>query len=154
MTASVQDAPVRPPGDADDDARPAAVCAVCSRVACFQARLEAKARAGQAGAGGLCTGSDGAGRAGTSQVGRRSNACASHVVSVIQDLSAWFADRDLAGGLLTVLAIDPYALPRQAGRGRHRAGRPGEAGAELQSDPGFAFCTIAIGGRAQPLRSP
>jgi hypothetical protein len=86
----------------------AAACNACPRAACFQVRVEGSP-------GHAC---------------RRENACASHLVDVIDLLRAWARDRRLAGGWLTVLAIDPYALPRLAALGI--------------PEPGFAFYSAPI----------
>jgi|SRR5215469_14032843 len=96
------------------DATPwgATVCSTCSRAAFFQARIESPA-----------------GR----EPARRANACASHLVEVIELLGAWARDSQLAGGMLTVLAIDPYALPRM-----NALGLP---------ESGFAFYTTPVTGR-------
>lgn len=75
----------------------AAACSACAREACFQARVESPA--------------------GQQHIRRRANACAGHLVEVIQMLRAWAGSRRLTGGWLTVLAIDPHALPRLAARG-------------------------------------
>jgi hypothetical protein len=88
----------------------AAACSACAREACFQARVESPA--------------------GNQHIRRRANACASHLVEVIQMLRAWAGSRLLTGGWLTVLAIDPYALPRLAARG--------------VTDHGFAFYSAPI----------
>lgn len=90
-----------------------AACSVCTRAAFFQARVEWPA--------------------GREHTRRRENACASHVVEVMDLLRAWARERQLTGGWLTVLAIDPYALPRMAALGL--------------PEPGFAFYTTPISGR-------
>jgi hypothetical protein len=72
-------------------------CSACRRDACFQARVDPAA--------------------GHEHAARRANACASHLVEVIQMLRAWASSSRLAGGWLTVLAIDPYAVSRLAADG-------------------------------------
>jgi hypothetical protein len=67
-----------------DEAPPAAPCAACDREAWFEARVDA--------------------RVGAEPVGRQAHACASHLLEIVQGLSAWVRDNDLAGGMLTVLA--------------------------------------------------
>lgn len=64
----------------------------CERVACFQALVEATA--------------------GHKEIGRRANACGRHLADVVQALSAWARDSVITEGWLTVLAVDPCALPR------------------------------------------
>jgi hypothetical protein len=86
----------------------------CGHVACFQVQLEA---------------------AHPQQAHRQSNACAYHVADVIQALRAWAAERTLADGQLTILAIEP------AGGGRQPEGSGGSAGPDLR---GFAFSTIPL----------
>jgi len=88
----------------------AVACALCAREAFFQARVEWAA--------------------GRERVRRRSNACASHVIESIQLLRAWGHDSELTGGWLTVLAIDPYAMPRLAALGI--------------ADPGFVFYSARL----------
>jgi hypothetical protein len=88
----------------------AATCSSCTRAAFFQARVEWPP--------------------GREHTRRRANACASHLVEVIQLLRTWARDSHLTGGWLTVLAIDPYALPRLAALGI--------------PEPGFAFYTAPI----------
>jgi hypothetical protein len=87
----------------------AIACSTCPRAACFQARIESPA--------------------GPEHTRRHANACASHLVEVIQLLRA--GARELTGGWLTVLAIDPYALPRLAALG--------------VTDQGFAFYSAPVG---------
>jgi hypothetical protein len=87
----------------------------CSRATCFQARVEATA--------------------GQVRVRRRANACASHLVDMIQALTSWARDSDLAGSRLTVLAIDPGAAARARGMAD-------------PNDHGLAFSTIPINGLA------
>jgi hypothetical protein len=94
--------------------RGAAACSECTREAFFQARIESPA-----------------GRWHTRwHTRRRANACSSHLVEVIQTLCAWAQDNHLAAGCLTVLAIDPYSLPRLAVLG--------------VTDEGFAFYSAPI----------
>jgi hypothetical protein len=88
----------------------AAMCSACSREACFQARVESAV--------------------GHEHTRRRANACASHLVEVIQMLRAWARSSRLAAGWLTVLAIDPYAVSRLAAGG--------------VTDHGFAFYSAPI----------
>lgn len=87
-----------------------AACSVCTRAAFFQACVEWQ------GGNGL--------------IRRRVNTCASHVIEAIQLLRAWGHVSGLVDGWLTVLAIDPYALPRLAALGI--------------ADPGFAFYSAPI----------
>jgi hypothetical protein len=89
----------------------AIACVVCSGAAFFQARAEWPR--------------------GHSRVGRRTSACAAHVVEAIVLLRAWGHDCGLADGWLTVLAIDPHALGRPRGDGE---------GAE----PGFPFYSAPL----------
>jgi hypothetical protein len=88
----------------------AAACDVCPRAAFFQVRVE--------------------GPPGHEHPRRRANACATHLVDVIELLRAWALDSHLADGRLTVLAIDPYALPRLAALGI--------------PEPGFAFYSAPV----------
>jgi len=88
----------------------AAACNVCPRAAFFQVRVEWPR--------------------GHKHTRRRANACASHLVEVIELLRAWARDSHLTSGCLTVLAIDPYALPRLAALGI--------------PEPGFAFYSAPI----------
>jgi len=88
----------------------AVTCSECTRAAFFQARVESPA--------------------GCEHTRRRANACASHLVDVIQLLRTWARGSHLTGGWLTVLAIDPYALPRLAALGI--------------PEPGFAFYSTPI----------
>jgi hypothetical protein len=75
----------------------AVTCSACPRAAFFQARVEAPP--------------------GGEHIRGRAAACASHLVDVIQLLSGWARASRLAGGWLTVAAIDPYAQPRLAALG-------------------------------------
>ncbi len=72
-------------------------CIACTRAALFQARVEWQA--------------------GRGNVRRRANACTAHVVEAIQLLRAWGHAGELAGGWLTVSAIEPRLLPRLAAAG-------------------------------------
>jgi hypothetical protein len=90
--------------------REAAACGTCRREACFQARVDPAA--------------------GHEHPARHANACASHLVEVIEMLRAWASSSRLADGWLTVLAIDPYAISRLA--------------AEGVTDHGFAFYSAPI----------
>jgi hypothetical protein len=102
-------------------ADPAAVaamrCSACPRAAFFQAHVESPA--------------------GHEFILRRANACASHLVDVIVQLRAWATGNDVSRGWLTLLAIDPYAIPRFA--------------AMNVVDQGFAFYTAPI---AEPIAVP
>jgi hypothetical protein len=89
----------------------AVACTECTRAAFFQARIEFPG--------------------GPEFIRRRANACSSHLIDIIQSLHSWARVRQLTtGGWLTVLAIDPYALPRLAALGI--------------ADPGFAFYSARI----------
>lgn len=88
----------------------AVTCSECTREAFFQARVEWPP--------------------GREHTQKRANACASHLVEVIELLRTWARGSHLTGGWLTVLAIDPYALPRLAALGI--------------PEPGFAFYTAPI----------
>jgi hypothetical protein len=89
----------------------AAECTECTRPAFFQARLEYPA--------------------GAEFIRRRANACSGHLTDIIELLRSWARDRELASGAwLTVLAIDPYALPRLAALGI--------------ADPGLAFYSAPV----------
>jgi hypothetical protein len=94
------------------DAAPsaAAACATCTREASFQARVEYPP--------------------GHEFIRRRANACSSHLVEIVQTLRGWARASQLAGGMLTVLAIDPYALPRLMALG--------------VADPGLVFYSVPI----------
>ncbi len=84
----------------------AVACTECDRMASFQARVEYPA--------------------GSEFIRRRATACSGHLIDIIERLRSWARAQHLAtGGWLTVLAIDPYALPRLAALGI--------------TDPGFAF---------------
>jgi len=72
------------------------------------------------------------------QAHRQANACAYHVPDVIEALRAWAGERDLADGVLTILAIEPAA-------GGRVPGQPG-------SLRGFAFSQIPLG--SVPRRDP
>jgi hypothetical protein len=100
----------------------AAACSECTRAAFFQARVEWPP--------GYAPSREHGREHGRELTGRRANACASHLVEVIQLLRAWARGSHLTGGWLTVLAIDPYALPRLAALGI--------------PEPGFAFYTAPI----------
>lgn len=99
--------------------------APCLRAPCFQVQLEASR---------------------PQQAHRQANACAYHVTEVIQGLRAWAGERDLAGGQLTILAIEPAAGGRQ----------PAEpAGSGQENQPGlrgFAFTTMPL--TSIPRRDP
>jgi hypothetical protein len=89
----------------------AVTCAACSREAFFQARIEYPQ--------------------GPEFDRQRASACSGHLVDIIQTLRAWARARQLtSGGWLTVLAIDPYALPGLVALG--------------VADPGFAFYSAPI----------
>jgi hypothetical protein len=88
----------------------AAACSACTREAFFQARIESPP--------------------GRRHTRRRVNACASHLIEVIQTLRAWAQASRLTAGCVTVLAIDPYSMPRLAALGI--------------TDLGFAFYSVPI----------
>jgi hypothetical protein len=88
----------------------AAACATCTRAASFQARVEYPP--------------------GHEFIRRRANACSSHLVDIVQALRGWARASQLAGGMMTVLAVDPYALPRLMALG--------------VADPGLVFYSVPI----------
>ena len=89
----------------------AAACTQCTRPAFFQVRIEYPA--------------------GPEFTRRRANACSGHLTDIIELLRSWAQDREVASGAwFTVLAIDPYALPRLAALG--------------VADPGFAFYSAPV----------
>lgn len=97
----------------EQDAAPrtAAACGACTRAASFQSRVEYQA--------------------GHEPIHRSANACSRHLAEVVQALHAWARASRLTGGTLTVLAIDPYDLPRLTALG--------------VPDPGFVFYSAPIG---------
>jgi hypothetical protein len=86
----------------------------CGRAPCFQVQLEASQ---------------------PPQADRKALACAHHVAEVIEALRGWARDHDLAGGQLTILAIESAAGERQAD------GATGPKSAALRQ---FAFSTIPL----------
>jgi hypothetical protein len=86
----------------------------CRHGACFQIQLEASQ---------------------PQQADRQALACAYHVADVIEALRGWARDHDLAGGQLTILAIEPAAGGRQPGR---------TGGAKTAALNEFAFGTIPL----------
>ncbi len=89
----------------------AVACTECTRLAFFQVRVEYPA--------------------GAEFIRHRANACSGHLTDIIELLRSWAQDRELASSAwLTVLAIDPYALPRLAALGI--------------ADPGFAFYSAPV----------
>ncbi len=66
----------------------------CGHAACFQVQLEASQ---------------------PQQAHRQALACAYHVADVIGALRSWAREQDLAGGQLTILAIEPAEDRHQAG---------------------------------------
>lgn len=96
---------------------PSATCDAdprCRHRACFQVQLEASP---------------------PQQVHRKALACAYHVADVIEAVRAWARGYDLAGGQLTILAIEPAAGARPA------AGVSGPNTAALRE---FAFTTLPL----------
>lgn len=96
---------------------PASVCGAdprCARAACFQVQLEASQ---------------------PELAYRQALACAHHVAEVIEALHDWAHERGLAGGQLTILAIEPAA-------GGSRAG--GAGGPKTAALREFAFTTIPL----------
>ena len=86
----------------------------CGHPACFQVQLEASQ---------------------PQQADRQALACAYHVADVIEALRGWAREHDLAGGQLTILAIEPVAGGRQPG---------GTSGAKTAALREFAFSTIPL----------
>jgi hypothetical protein len=86
----------------------------CGHRACFQIQLEASQ---------------------PQQAYRQALACAYHVADVIEALRAWARGHDLAGGQLTILAIEPAAGARQSG---------GTSGSKTAALREFAFSTIPL----------
>ena len=86
----------------------------CGHAACFQVQLEASQ---------------------PQQAYRQALACAYHVADVIEALHSWAREHGLAGGQLTVLAIEPTAGGRQAS---------GTSGAKTAALREFAFSTIPL----------
>jgi hypothetical protein len=62
---------------------------LCTRLACFQARVE--------------------GTDDDERFGKRSNACGSHLGDLVQSLKAWALSANITEGWLTVVAFDPAA---------------------------------------------
>jgi hypothetical protein len=96
-----------PPAACDADPR-------CGHPACFQVQVEASQ---------------------PEQAYRKALACAYHVADVVETLRGWARERDLAGGQLTILAIEPAA------GGHHASGTSGTKTAALRE---FAFSTIPL----------
>ena len=86
----------------------------CGRASCFQVQLEASQ---------------------PEQARRQAHACAHHVADVIEALRRWAREHSLAGGQLTILAIEPTT-------GGYRAGETG--GPETAALREFAFSTIPL----------
>lgn len=96
---------------------PSAACDAdprCRHAACFQVQLEASQ---------------------PRQADRQALACAYHVADVIEALRGWAREHDLAGGQLTILAIEPTAGSGQAG---------GTSGPRATALREFAFSTIPL----------
>ena len=86
----------------------------CGHPACFQIQLEASQ---------------------PQEAYRQALACAYHVADVVEALRTWARDHDLAGGQLTILAIEPAAGGRQPG---------GTSGSKTAALREFAFSTIPL----------
>ena len=86
----------------------------CGHRACFQIQLEASQ---------------------PRQAYRQALACAYHVADVIEALRAWARGHHLAGGQLTILAIESAAEGRQSG---------GTSGSKTAALREFAFSTIPL----------
>jgi hypothetical protein len=99
-----------PPAACDADPR-------CGRMPCFQVQLEASQ---------------------PQQADRQARACAHHVADVIEALRGWAREHDLAGGQLTILAIEPAADGHQA------SGTSGTSGTRTAALREFAFSTIPL----------
>jgi hypothetical protein len=72
--------------------------------------------------------------AGRWPVRRCAGACGRHLGDLAQILTAWARDSGLAGGQLTILAVDPAAERRRHGPG----------GLPRFVEPGFAFTTMKL----------
>jgi hypothetical protein len=99
---------------------PSAACDAdprCRHAACFQVQLEASP---------------------PEQAHRQALACAYHVADVIEALRVWAREHDVAGGQLTILAIEPAAGGRQAG------GAGGAGGRNTAALREFAFTTLPL----------
>jgi hypothetical protein len=92
----------------------------CSHTACFQVQLEASE---------------------PQQAYRQAFACAYHVADVIEALRGWAREHDMAGGQLTILAIEPAAGGHQAGSAAGSGGADDAKSAALRE---FAFSTIPL----------
>ena len=100
-----------------DGHAPATACDAdprCGHVACFQVQLEASQ---------------------PEQAHRHAFACAYHVADVIEALRGWAREHDLAGGQLTILAIEPAAGGRQA---------TGTGSPDTEGLRQFAFTTLPL----------
>ena len=86
----------------------------CGHPACFQVQLEASQ---------------------PQQAYRQALACAYHVADVVEALRGWAREHDLAGGQLTILAIEPAAGRRQP---------PETSGVKTAALREFAFSTIPL----------
>jgi hypothetical protein len=86
----------------------------CGHPACFQIQLEASQ---------------------PQQAYRQALACAYHVADVVEALRGWAREHDLAGGQLTILAIEPVAGGRQPG---------GTSGSKTAALREFAFSIIPL----------
>jgi len=108
---------VIPPEALPFSGAPSTACAGdprCGHPACFQIQLEASQ---------------------PQEAYRQALACAYHVADVVEALRTWAREHDLAGGQLTILAIEPAAGGRQPG------GTSGSKSAALRE---FAFSTIPL----------
>lgn len=92
----------------------------CTRLACFQARVEAST--------------------GARPVYRHVDACAGHVTDAVLDLKAWARDHSVIGGWLKVLVIDPYAAGRRSAVG----GGPAELNLAFYTVPVGQQATAAL----------
>ena len=106
---------IRAAHDSPEAFASSAACAPipCRHAACFQVQLEASQ---------------------PRQAHRQALACAYHVADVIEALRGWAREHDLAGGHLTILAIEPAA-------GGHQLAAGGPNTAALRE---FAFSTIPL----------
>jgi hypothetical protein len=86
----------------------------CVHAACFQVQVEASQ---------------------PEQAYRQALACAYHVADVIEALRKWAREQDLAGGQLTILAVEPAESRPQA---------DGASGPKTAALREFAFSTIPL----------